>query len=571
MSILNRSRFAIVGALLLGTTLPVMAADVTYERLLSPEPSNWLTNNMTYNSNRYSTLDEINKDTVKGLKLAFAVPLAPASQGSSFASSALQGTPLVEDGIMWTTDGWGRVYRIDMSKGDRGYIDWIMDPKTDPEIATGLLNNRGVALYGDSVYSMSPDGRFIRTDKVTGEVKWEVETQQNPAEYFSMAPLAINGKIIIGPGGGDGPMRGRLEARDPENGDLLWTFWTVPGPGEPGHESWKDEAWKTGGSATWVTGSYDPDRNELVWGIGNPYPDFEPQKRPGDNLYSNSTVAVNADTGKINWHFQYTPNDSWDFDEVGTQQLYTTDVRGTEAKVVGHFARNGFFYNLDAGTGAYVNGSQYSKQVTWTAGIDPKTGMPIEYDATKDVQTYIAETRLNASLFGPDAPDQSYCPYIEGGVNMYPTSYSPITKLTYGLGIEGCSYATRPEGEVLTGSLTAIDVATGTVTKQLDLTSTGRGGTLATAGRIVFGGSTNGDVFAVDDTTLERLWNINLGTTIDAPPITFQINGKQYIAIMVGPGGIPLDFHHYAALGTDEKADTFLNFQKSSTLYVFTL
>jgi glucose dehydrogenase len=185
MSISKRSHFAIVAALLLGTTLPGMAADVTYERLLNPEPGNWLTNNLTYNSNRYSTLDEINKDTVKNLKLAFAVPFMPPSQGSSFATSALQGTPLVEDGIMWATDGWGRVYRVDMTKGDRGYIDWIMDPKTDPEIATGILNNRGVALYGDSVYSMSPDGRLIRTDKATGEVKWEVETQQNPAEYFS--------------------------------------------------------------------------------------------------------------------------------------------------------------------------------------------------------------------------------------------------------------------------------------------------------------------------------------------------------------------------------------------------
>lgn len=571
MSFLNRSRFAIAGALLLGTALSASAADVTFERLVNPEPGNWLSNNMTYDSNRYSTLDEINKDTVKGLKLAFAVPMAPPSQGSSFASSSLQGTPLVEDGIMFTTDGWGRVYRIDMTQGDRGYIDWIMDPKTDPELATGLLNNRGVALYGDSIYSMSPDGRFIRTDKVTGEVKFEIETQQNPVEYFSMAPLAIDGKIIIGPGGGDGPMRGRLEARDPETGDLLWTFWTVPGPGEPGHESWKDEAWKVGGAATWVTGSYDVERNELVYGIGNPYPDFEPQKRPGDNLYSNSTVAVDAATGKINWHFQYTPNDAWDFDETGTMQLYTTEVRGKETKVVGHFARNGFFYNLDAGTGAYINGSQYSDKVTWTAGIDPKTGMPVEYDATKDVQTYIPETRLNASLFGPDAPDQSYCPYIEGGVNMYPTSYSPITKLNYGLGIEGCSFATRPEGEVLTGSLTAIDVATGTVAKKLDLTSTGRGGTIATAGRVVFGGSTNGDFFAVDDTTLDRLWNINLGTTIDAPPITFTINGKQYVAIMVGPGGIPLDFHKYAAMGTDPKADTYVNMQKSSTLYVFTL
>src|SRR5690606_7526518 len=162
-----------------------------------------------------------------------------------------------------------------------GFINWIMDPQTDPEFATGILNNRGVALYGNNIYSLSPDGAFIATDKETGEIKFRVETQQSPAEYFSMAPLAINGKIIIGPAGGDGPMRGRLEARDPETGDLLWTFNTVPGEGEAGHETWENNAWETGGSATWVTGAFNADRNELVWGIGQPYPAYSPKERPG--------------------------------------------------------------------------------------------------------------------------------------------------------------------------------------------------------------------------------------------------------------------------------------------------
>ena len=430
MNCKKMSRPAMVAAALLmgSVALPGagFAADVTYDRLVNPEPGNWLTNNRTYDSQRFSPLDEINKETVKGLKVAFTVPLAPPTQGVGAFSSGLHGTPLVDDGVMFTTDGWGRVYRIDMTTGDRGYIDWIMDPKTDPEVATGILNNRGVALYGDAVYTISPDGRFICVDAATGEVRWEVETQQNPAEYFTMAPLAINGKIIIGPAGGDGPMRGRLEARSPEDGSLLWTFHTIPEPGEPGHETWKDDAWKTGGAATWVTGSYDVARNELVWGIGNPYPDFEPQNRPGDNLYSNSTVAVDADTGKVNWHFQYTPNDSWDFDEVGTQLLYSADVKGADTKIVGHFARNGFFYNLDAATGAYVNGSKYSKEVTWTAGIDPKTGRPVEYDSAKDVQTYIPETRQNKSLFGADKePDAALLPVYRGRREHVPGGLQP--------------------------------------------------------------------------------------------------------------------------------------------------
>ena len=534
--------------------------------------------NLTYDSNRYSPLDEINKDTIKGLKLAFAVPLMPPSQGSAFATSALQGTPLVEDGIMFMTDGWGRLYRINMTLGDRGLIEWIMDPKTDPEIATGILNNRGAALMGDAVYSMSPEGRLICTDKVTGEVRWEVETQLNPAEYFSMAPLAVKDKIIMGPAGGDGPMRGRIEARSPVDGELLWTFHTIPEPGEPNGDTWEGESWKTGGAATWVTGSFDPELNQIVYGIGNPQPDFDASLRRGDNLYSDSTVAVNADTGEMNWYFQYTPNDSWDYDEVGIQQILTTKIDGVDRKVVARYARNGFFYTLDAKIGEFLKVGQYVNQVTWTKGINPETGKPIEYDPTLEEQVYIADTRVTKDkpIFGADAISGfEFCPYIEGGVNMYPSAYSPKTGLVYGLQIEGCHAgplgAPRPEGFPLTGAMLAVDPATAQVVKRLDMTTTGRSGALATAGGIVFGGNTGGEFFAVDDTTLEKVWQIHLGTVIDAPPITFQINGKQYVAVAVGPGGIPLDFHHYAAEGSDPNAAAYMNFQKSSTIYVFTL
>ena len=561
-------------ALLLGTTSLASAADVTYDRLLNPEPGNWLMNNRTYDSNRHSPLDEINKDNVKNLKLAFAVPLAPPSQGASFATSSLQGTPLVEDGVMFMTDGWGRLYRIDMTSGDRGLIDWIMDPKTDPELATGILNNRGAALLGDAVYTMSPDGRLIATDAATGEVRWEVETQQNPAEYFSMAPLAIDGKLIVGPAGGDGPMRGRIEARSAEDGSLLWTFNTVPGPGEPGHESWGGNSWETGGVSTWVTGSFDPDKNELIWGLGNPYPDWTPSDRPGDNLYSNSTVALDADSGALSWYFQYTPNDSWDFDEVGSQQLYNAQVNGEDRKLVGHFGRNGFFYNLDFSNGQFVNGSQYLDQVNWTAGIDPKTGKPVEYDPNAEVQSYRAESRVSTSPFDPsDGEDYKFCPYWEGGVNMFPSTFSPKTGLLYAVAMEGCTYrpTERPEDARITGTMLAVDIATGQVEKKVDFPWAGRGGTVSTDGGLVFGASVNGDLFAVDDTTLEKLWSINLGTMMDAPPITFEINGKQYVAVAVGPGGVGVDFHHYAGMSGDPKAADMMNFQKSSTIYVFTL
>lgn len=554
-------------ALLAGIGI-AQAADVTYERLLNPEPANWLTNNRTYDSNRYSPLDEITKANAKDLKVSFTVPLTPSSKGAGAFWSSLQGTPLVEGGTMYMSDGWGRIYAIDLSKGDRGFIKWIMDPQTSPELATGILNNRGVALYGDSIYSVTPDCGFLRVNKETGEVIWRVETQQNPVEYCTMAPLAIKDKIIIGPAGGDGPMRGRLEARNPESGDLLWTFNTIL-------DSSYDEGGETGGGSTWVTGSYDAEKNELVWGIGNPYPDWEPKKRPGDNLYTNSTVALDADTGEVKWHFQYTPNDSWDFDEVGTQQLYKADIGGTETNVLGHFGRNGFFYNIDGSNGAYLNGTQYAKEVTWTKGMDPKTGKPLEYDPAIKVQKYLAEARMDFDLMDMPA-DFKFCPYWEGGVNMFPTTYSHDTKHVYGLLMEGCTFnpKSRPTDASgnLTGAVVAIDTATGQVTQRTDFSSTGRGGLLSTAGGIVIGTSSNGDIFALDDTTLDRLWNFNVGTMIDAPPITFQVNGKQYIALAVGPGGVGLGFHNYPGKNSNaDEAAAAQKFQPATTMYFFSL
>lgn len=556
----------VASACVLASAGIALAEDVTFDRLLNPEPGNWLTNNRTYDANRYSPLDEINKENVGDLKVAFTVPLMPPSKGAGAFASSLQGTPLVEDGIMYMSDGWGRVYRINLTSGDRGYIDWIMDPETNPEFATGILNNRGVALYGDSIYSVTPDCGFLRIDKETGEILWRVEMQQNPVEYCTMAPLAVNDKIIVGPAGGDGPMRGRIEARSPEDGSVLWTFDTIL-------DASFEEGAETGGGATWVTGSFDPERNELVWGIGNPYPDWEPQLRPGDNLYTNSTVAIDADTGEVNWHFQYTPNDSWDFDEVGSQQLITAEVGGSEKEMVAHFGRNGFYYGLDAANGAYLNGSQYAEKVTWTEGIDPKTGMPVEYDPELSVQTYLPETRMKFGLM--DMPsDFEFCPYWEGGVNMFPTTYSHDTKRVYGLLMEGCTYnpSSRPEDAHITGAVVSVDPATGEVDQRTDFSSTGRGGLLSTAGGLVFATSSNGDIFALDDTTLERLWNFNVGTMIDAPPITFAIDGKQYVALAVGPGGVGLGFHNYPGKSSDaDEAAAAQKFQPASTMYFFSL
>ncbi|MGZ9811876.1 outer membrane protein assembly factor BamB family protein [Pseudoroseicyclus sp. H15] len=553
----------------LGTA--AQADTVTYDRLSNPEPGNWLTHNYDYASHRFSPLDEINTDNVGDLKMAFTLPLMPPATGAGAFSSSLQGTPLVDNGTMYMTDGWGRVYSIDISSGDRALINWIMDPETPPEFATGILNNRGVALYGDYVYSMSPDGGFIKTDRASGEVVWRVETQQNPGEYYSMAPLALDGAIIVGPAGGDGPIRGRLEARSPEDGSVLWTFYTVPSPDEPGGETWENDAWQTGGAATWLTGSFNVDRNELVWGIGNPYPDWEPQARPGDNLYSDSTVALDAETGELNWYFQYTPNDSFDYDEANTQTLYNVEVDGEPRELLGHVGRNGFFYNIDATNGGYVSGSQYVDEVTWTDGIDSKTGLPMEYDESLAVQVYQEDTRVTESPFG--GAEMEFCPYFEGGNNMFPTAYNPDLQMLYTQADEGCyvSEGLRPDDFSLQGSVSAIDVTTGQVVAKHEMDAVGKGGTLATAGGLVFGTNAAGDFYALDAETLEELWSFNVGTMIDAPPITFTVGDKQFLALPVGPGGVGIDFHDYAGMSADPQAALMSNFQKTSMMYFFSL
>jgi alcohol dehydrogenase (cytochrome c) len=290
----------------------------------------------------------------------------------------------------------------------------------------------------------------------------------------------VGDKILVGQSLGDWATRGFLAALKADTGDEQWRFYAVPKPGDPGSETWKcDEAgnpdcWKTGGGAMWVTGSYDPSTNTTYWGTGNPVPMFDPEYRPGDNLYTNSSIALDADTGKLKWFFQYTPGDYHDYDEVGVQLLVDTKVNGEDCKVLAHFGRNGIFYDLDRTNGAYIQSAQYVTKLNWTKGIDPKTGKPMEYDPTKTLQTY-AEGVINRA-----GAKTTNCPNIQGGVNFYPTAYNPNTGIAFGGGQEGCSdIATKTVAPadvkpgtiflggtyagngVQSGSITAIDVATG--------------------------------------------------------------------------------------------------------------
>jgi alcohol dehydrogenase (cytochrome c) len=532
-------------AMLAGTTLaavPAMAADVTPERLVNAdkEPQNWLMNHRTYDGQRFSPLARINRSNVRSLKLAYAVPL-----GGAVGNGFTEATPLVEDGFIYIPDSSGIVYKIDSRAGDVGRIVWRMDPKQERQEA-----NRGVALWGNTVISIANQpARVIATDKETGKVVWETNvSDNNPALRITGAPLAIKDKILMGAAASGSGIRDWLAALDAKTGKLLWRKYTVPAPGEPGSETWKDKnnAWQTGGGAIWVTGTYDPQTNQTIWGTGNPVPEFDPTHRPGDNLFTNSAISYNPDTGSMNWYFQYTPNDMWDYDEVGTHILIDGQINGETRKLVTHSARNGFVYTMERANGQIVLAKPYMDKINWTRGIDQKTGKPVDYDPNKDVQTYSGIANQN-----PTEPTKTLCPSIAGGNNYWPSSYSPRTRLLYIPALTACSNVTidtgpRRPGVSWTGgsyktedryesNLTVVDPTTGEVKKTVHLAFPNYSGTLATGGGLVFLALLDGTIIAYDDTTIEELWRINVGSGFSAPPMTFEAGGRQYIAIASGP------------------------------------
>ncbi len=541
------------------------AQGVTTDRLMNAgseaEAGNWLMVHKTYDANRYSSLSEINAGNVAGLELAFAVSLG-GHEPAAFGQGLMEGTPLVDNGFMYVTDPWGTPYKIDVSSGDKGKIVWICDTGMDKDPSRGILVvNRGLALSGNNVIANLNDGRVIACDAETGDVVWDQKIATEAGEGFNAAPLVVKDKILVGQSFGDWATRGWIAALDAATGEEVWRFYTIPEPGQPGAETWKcDEAgnpdcWKTGGGAPWVTGSYDPETNTTYWGTGNPVPMYDPEYRPGDNLYTNSTVALDMDTGALKWHFQYTPGDYMDYDEVGVQLLVNQTIAGEERKVLAHFGRNGLFYNLDRNSGAYINSGQYVEQLNWTTGIDPKTGLPVEYDPSKSLQTYAigAITRAGATA--------TTCPNIQGGVNFFPTAYNPNTGIAYGAGIEGCSDLSVKEvavadvvpGQIFIGgagvssgvqkgSITAIDVATAKPVGKHNTEFPMYGGMLVTPD-LVWSGSLDGTFAAYDAKSLEPVWSLNVGSSFSAPPMTYSANGKQYIAIL-GGGNSLATFDH---------------------------
>jgi alcohol dehydrogenase (cytochrome c) len=576
----TRILVALAGAAVASTILS--AADytitVSQDRLNNAlnEPQNWLLMNGDYGSTRFSKLTQINRENVKDLRMVWAMALG-GMQDVGQNGPENEVNPLIDNGFMYTTDGWGTIYKIDARDGNRGKFVWVADTGVQHE--GNSPRTRGIALWQDRVLANLPDGRVVAINRDNGEIVWDKKIAKKNEfggqERFYTAPVVADGKVIIQNGAGDAGTRGWVAALDVKTGDELWRFYTVPKPGDPGSESWKDDhnAWKTGGGGIWQTGSYDPALKLYIVGTGNPYPIYDPQFRPGDNLYTNSAVAINVDTGKLAWHFQYTPNDSWDFDEVGVHMLYDTTIDGVKRKVVGHYGRNGFYYTLDRTTGKFIRSEKYVNDLNWTKGIDQKTGKPMEYSTKLDVQLYNPEAR---ALRGDGT--KRTCPTWHGGIAHQPLAFNPIKNIAYGVGTEGCfsqngaavksrgpdggvdnrgSEPRKYSSDLYYGAVTAFDAVNHKVLAKAVTDIEIRSGVTATAGGLVFTALQDGWLVAYNDETLEELWRFNVGTPLKGSPVTYAIGPKQYVAVQTS--------------GRHLHPVKFDNLENSSYLFVFAL
>jgi alcohol dehydrogenase (cytochrome c) len=502
-------------------------AQVSSERIrrAEAEPGNWLTYSGNYQGHRHSPLKEINTTNVVRLKPAWVYQMRDPGK--------VETTPIVVDGILYLTEKPHVVTALD---GKTGRPLWSYRRAVPPDIrACCGQPNRGVAILDDTLFVGTMDAHLIALDMHTGKVRWDMTVADYKLGYsITVAPLAVKDKVIVGIAGGEFGIRGFLDAYEAKTGRLCWRFWTIPGPGEFGHDTWEGDSWKTGGAPTWVTGSYDPQLNLIYWGTGNPGPDWNGDDREGDNLYSDCLLALDADTGKLKWYFQFTPHDVHDWDANQVPILIDGVVNGRMRKLVVTANRNAFYYVLDRETGEFLRGVPYIKQ-TWAKGLDAK-GRPIRLpDTTPTVEGAVVY------------------PGISGGTNWQSPTWSPLTRLFYVMAqdnygqtyfklkeeyrpgelFEGGGFRNLPGIEPY-GSVKALEPETGQLRWEFKTHSYALTGLLSTAGGLVFGSSGEGYFFALDAESGKPLWRFQTGGRVLANPISFLVDGKQQVAIASG-------------------------------------
>jgi alcohol dehydrogenase (cytochrome c) len=496
-------------------------AESEFAAILHPKPGDWPTYYGNLSGNRYSVLDQINTSNASRLQLQWIYPIQ---------YQPLETTPLVADGMMFVT-GPNQVSALDARSGRELWR--YARPRTPAGTIAAdaaLGANRGVALLGDRVFFNTDNAHMICLNRLTGALQWDVYMPEAPQHYgATAAPLVVGDLVISGVAGGDEGIRGFVGAWKAATGELAWRFWTVPQKGEPGSETWQGDAIQFGGGSTWLTGTFDAETGLLYWPTGNPFPDTDGTDRKGDNLYTDSDIALDPKTGKLRWYFQYTPHDLHDWDAVQPPVLVDTMYRGRDRKLLLHANRNGYFYVLDRTDGKYLFAAPMVKKLTWSSGIDAN-GRP-------------ALTPNNETKQG----DVITCPAVRGATNWYSPAFSPRTDLFYIMTVEDCgSYRQAKQGgfglinnpkDPSLKYLRAFNIETGAMAWEIQQTGPAErnySGVLATAGDLVFYGESSGAFAAVDAKSGATLWHMEAGGTWKGSPMTYVVDGRQYVAIASG-------------------------------------
>ena len=578
-----RSSFLLTTLVAAMSVAGVAAANVTNDDIRADATNNSqvVTNGMGLQGQRYSTLDMLNTENVSSLQPVWAFSLGGEKQRGQ------QSQPMIKDGVMYVTGSYSRVFAVDARTGAKLW-------QYDARLPDGIMPccdviNRGVALWDNLVIFGTLDAKLVALDKDTGKVVWRKTVADYKAGYsITAAPLVVDGKLITGVSGGEFGVVGKIEAYNPSNGELLWTRPTIEGhmgytyedgkaveagiSGGEANQSWPGDLWKTGGGAPWLGGYYDPETNLLFFGTGNPAP-WNSHLRPGDNLYSSSRLALNPDNGQIVWHFQTTPHDGWDFDGVNELISFNYEEDGKEVKAAGTADRNGFFYVLDRTNGDFIRGFPFVDKITWATGLD-ENGRPI----------YADDYRPGAPTESGDAGRQVFtAPAFLGGKNWMPMSYGQNTGLFYvpsnewgmdiwnesttykkGAAYLGAGFTIKPLNEEYIGVLRAMDPKTGEEIWRYQNEAPLWGGVLSTKGNLVFTGNPEGYLMAFDSRNGEKLWQFNTGSGVIGSPITWEMDGEQYVSVMSGWGGaVPLWGGHVA--------ERVKNFTQGGTLWTFKL